>query len=74
MMMPEAITMRQKGKPRDSWLVAGLFRLPSMLMPSTIMDTASVTKPCRGLSSGQLRAKYDRNKDSSETRRNTGLR
>ena len=33
MTMPEAITIRQNAKPSDFWLVAGLLRLPSMLMP-----------------------------------------
>ena len=35
------------------------------------MESASVTKPWAGLSSGQLRAKYPRKSESSEARRNT---
>lgn len=45
MMMPEPITMRQNGRPRDFSLVAGLLRLPSILIPRTIMESARVTKP-----------------------------
>lgn len=57
MTMPEPMTILQKAKPSTFSLVAGLLRLPSMLIPSTIMAKASVTKPWTGLSNGQLRAK-----------------
>lgn len=73
MRMPEPMTMRQKGRPSSLEEREGLFRLPIMLMPSTIIDNASVTKPCDGLSKGQLRAKYARKSESSETARNTAV-
>lgn len=44
-MIPAEITTRQKARPRDSWLTASLLRLPSILMPSTIIARARVTKP-----------------------------
>lgn len=57
MMMPLEMTTRQKARPSACWLVAGLLRLPSMLMPSTSMAMARATKPREGLRRGQLRAK-----------------
>ena len=41
-----------------------------MLRPIMIIAKARVTKPCAGLRSGQLRAKYERNRDSSDTKKN----
>jgi hypothetical protein len=67
--MPEATRRRQKGRPSDSWLVACLFMLPSMLRPMVIMAQPRVTKPWDGLRSGQLRAKKLRNSEHSETMR-----
>jgi hypothetical protein len=68
--IPEATSKRQNGMPRDSWLVACLFMLPSMLSPMVIMAQPRVTNPCAVLSSGQLRAKKLRKSEHSETMRN----
>lgn len=40
-----------------------------MLKPNTIMDMPRNTKPHSGLSMGQLRAKYERKREHSETMR-----
>lgn len=69
--IPDAMTMRQNAMPSSSWLPEGLLRLPMTLIPRTIIANARVTKPWLGLRSGQLRAKYPRNSESSETIRNT---
>ena len=55
--IPEDMTIRQKARPSDSWLVASLFRCPRMDTPRMIIATPSVTKPELGLSRGQLRMK-----------------
>ncbi len=55
--MPPAMTMRQKAVPSDCWLVASLFRLPSVDTPSAIMAQPRVTRPDEGDSSGQFRSK-----------------
>ena len=73
-MMPEPITILQKAKPRDCWLVACLLRFPSILIPSTIMAMPRATKPWLGLSRGQRRAKYERKRETSEQMRKTRLR
>lgn len=65
--MPEAMTSRQRGRPRFCTLVACLFMLPRMLKPSTIMALPRKTKPDWLLRSGQLRTKYDLKRLSSET-------
>jgi hypothetical protein len=68
--IPEARSRRQKGIPRDFWLVACLFILPSWLRPITIIAQPSVMNPCAGLRSGQLRAKKPLKSEHSETMRN----
>ena len=68
--IPEATSKRQNGMLKDSWLVASLFMFPSMLSPMAIMAQPKVTKPCAGLSRGQLRAKKLRKSEHSETMRN----
>ncbi len=67
--IPEAITTRHIGRPKFWTLVADLLRLPRMLKPRTIMDMPKKTKPDSGLSIGQLRAKYERKREHSETMR-----
>ncbi len=52
--IPEAMTMRQKGVPRESSDVADLLRLPRIVTPITIIRTPRVTKPELGESRGQL--------------------
>jgi hypothetical protein len=56
-MMPDPMTRRHMGRPRDFWLVASLFRFPRMLFPRIIMQDPKKLKPCAGESSGQTRAK-----------------
>jgi len=53
---PDEMTIRQKEVPRESWLVASLFRFPRIDTPRMIMRTPRVTKPELGDKSGQLRA------------------
>lgn len=67
--IPDATSRRQNGMPSDSWLVACLFILPSMLSPMVIIAQPRVTKPCEALSSGQLRAKKLRKSEHSEIMR-----
>jgi len=67
--MPDAMTMRQRGRPRVVTLVAVLLRLPKMLKPRAIMDMPRKTKPDSMLSIGQFCAKYDLKRVSSETMR-----
>lgn len=67
-MAPEMTTLHS-GRPRFSTLVAGLLRFPSILNPSTNIDVPRKTKPCSGLSKGQFRAKYVRNRLHSEIMR-----
>ena len=55
--IPDDMTIRQNASPRDTSLVASLFKLPRMDTPSMIMATPRVTKPELGLSRGQLRTK-----------------
>jgi hypothetical protein len=55
--MPEAMTMRHRGRPRLLTLVALLFRLPRMLKPRIIIAIPRKTKPESMDSRGQLRAK-----------------
>lgn len=55
--IPEAMTTRQRGRPRFSMLVAVLFRLPMILKPNTVIVDPRKTKPDSKLSSGQRRAK-----------------
>jgi len=43
--IPEAIRIRHIGKPKDSWLVASLFKFPSMLRPTTTIASPRKTKP-----------------------------
>ncbi len=69
--MPDAITSLQKGRPRDFWLVASLFKLPRMLLPSTSMAQPRKLKPCAGLRTGQTRAKNSLKMEHSDNRRNT---
>jgi hypothetical protein len=71
MTIPAPMTSRQKGRPRDSWLVACLLRLPRMLLPMTIIQKPRKLKPWDGLSSGQSRAKKFLKMEHSEARRNT---
>ena len=68
--IPEARSNRQKGMPRDFWLVASLFILPSMLSPMIIIAQPQVTNPWPELRRGQLRAKKPRKREHSETMRN----
>jgi hypothetical protein len=51
--IPDAMTMRQRGSPKFSTLVANLLRLPKMLKPRMIIDKPRGTNPDSGLSSGQ---------------------
>jgi hypothetical protein len=67
--IPPAMTTRHIGRPKFCTLVAPLLRLPKMLKPSTIIDKPRKTKPHSGLSMGQLRAKYERKMEHSETMR-----
>jgi len=67
--IPDAMTMRHRGSPKLFTLVAFLFKLPRMLKPKIIMAMPRKTKPDSGLSIGQLRRKYERKRDSSETTR-----
>ena len=55
--MPEAMTMRQSGRPKFATLVALLLRLPRILKPRMIIDMPRKTKPDSMLSNGQYRAK-----------------
>ena len=55
--IPPAMTICQKESPRDSRLVADLFRLPRIKIPRTIIEKASVTKPDARENRGQLREK-----------------
>ena len=52
--IPEAITMRQKGRPRAAWEVAGLLRFPRMLKPRVIIERPRKTKPLDGERRGQV--------------------
>jgi hypothetical protein len=70
---PDASTSLQKGRPRDFWLVASLFMLPRMLLPSISMAKPRKLKPCAGLRTGQTRAKYSLKMEHSDTRRNTAM-
>lgn len=63
--IPEAMTIRQNGRPRFFWLVACLFRLPRIVFPSRSMATPSMTKPDLWLKSGQFRAMEDLKRGSS---------
>jgi hypothetical protein len=63
--MPEAMTIRQNGRPRFFWLVAFLLRLPRIVFPSSSMATPSMTKHDLWLKSGQFRVVYDLNRGSS---------
>ena len=67
--IPAEITTRHIGKPKLLTLVAGLLRFPRILKPRTIIDMPRKTKPYSGLSMGQLRTKYERKREHSETMR-----
>jgi len=43
--MPDPMTIRQKGRPSDFWLVASLLRLPKMLFPKITMARPRKLKP-----------------------------
>jgi len=63
--IPEAMTIRQNGRPRDWTLVAFLLRLPRTLIPKKHIEMPSMTKPDCWLKSGQLRETYLLNRGSS---------
>lgn len=67
--IPEAMTIRQSGRPKLSTLVAALFRLPRMLKPKMIIDMPRGTKPDSELRRGQYLTKYVLKRLSSETTR-----
>lgn len=52
--IPEQMTICQKDKPSDCWLVASLFKLPRIETPTTIMKIPRVTKPDFKLRRGQF--------------------
>lgn len=68
---PDAITRRQKGRPSDVWLVAGLLRFPRTLTPIMIMARPSVKSPWEGLRRGQCVWKYEGKRLASEIMRET---
>ncbi len=55
--IPEDMTVCHIDLPRESSLVASLFRLPRTEVPMMIMQKPKVTKPELGESRGQLRLK-----------------
>lgn len=55
--IPAEITIRQNANPRDVWLMASMFRLPSVAIPRIIMMPASAMKPASSPNRGQLRLK-----------------
>jgi hypothetical protein len=71
--MPDAMTIRQRGRPKVLTLVALLLRLPRMLKPRMIIDVPRKTKPDSMLSNGQFLAKYDLKRVSSETMRKRAI-
>lgn len=74
MMIPAPITSRQAHMPIAFGLVAALFRLARMALPTRIMDVPSMTKPDFGPKRGQLRAKCCLNRGSSVRIRKPGVR
>jgi hypothetical protein len=70
-MMPEPMTTRQKGRPRDFWLVASLFKFPSILMPRTTMARPRKLKLWELLNTGQLVWYQFLKTEHSEMTRNT---
>lgn len=69
-MIPEPMTIRQKGIPSDFWLVASLLRLPMMLFPRMIIARPKKLKPCELLNTGQFLSYHPLNSEHSETTRN----
>jgi hypothetical protein len=51
--IPDAMTMRHKGNPMASSLVAPLFKFPRMLKPKMSIEVPRNTKPDSGERSGQ---------------------
>lgn len=72
--IPDDITICQNERPRDSWLVAALLRLPSIETPTIIIKNPRVMKPEVKLRSGQFRSKYLRKSEVSDTMRATLFR
>ena len=71
--IPEDMTIRQNGSPRDGWLIALLLRFDKMFTPSETMHTPRKTNPDPELRRGQLSSKYFLKTASSEMIKNTAL-